>query len=78
MLRKRSPLDRGLLAKALRNIDKMGAKAIGIDILFDQPQDEDADLVSTLRAMNTPTFVAYAETRTNQLDIELRPAEVPR
>ena len=40
-LRKRSPLDRGLLAKALANLDKMGAKAIGIDILFDQPQDED-------------------------------------
>src|SRR5687768_11380167 len=28
--RKRSPLDRGLLAEALRNLDAMGAKAIGI------------------------------------------------
>lgn len=60
--RKRSPLDRGLLARALANIDAMGAKAIGIDILFDQPQDEDAELLSVLRAMRTPTFVAYTDT----------------
>src|SRR6187551_1895383 len=35
--RKRSPLDRGLLAQTLRNLDGLVAKAIGIDILFDQP-----------------------------------------
>jgi adenylate cyclase len=67
--RKRSPLDRGLLARALRNLDAMGAKAIGIDILFDQPQDEDADLVAALRTMRTPTFIAYAETETNEGEI---------
>lgn len=67
--RKRSPLDRGVLARALRNIDAMGAKAIGIDILFDQPQDEDAALIETLRSMTTPTFVAYAETATNADEI---------
>ena len=67
--RKRSPLDRGLLAKALRNLDAMGAKAIGIDILFDQPQDEDDDLVAALRAMKTPTFVAYADVAGNRDDI---------
>lgn len=67
--RKRSPLDRGLLAKALANIDRMGAKAIGIDILFDQPQDEDDELVARLRAMRTPTFVAYAEIAGNAADI---------
>jgi adenylate cyclase len=68
--RKRSPLDRGLLAKALRNLDRMGAKAIGIDILFDQPQDEDEDLIATLRAMKTPTMIAYAQQATNKLDIK--------
>ncbi|MBD3728252.1 MAG: adenylate/guanylate cyclase domain-containing protein [Sphingomonadales bacterium] len=68
--RKRSPLDRGLLAKALANLDAMGAKAIGIDILFDQPQDEDDQLVAALRAMNTPTYVALAEMATNPDDIE--------
>lgn len=69
-LQKRSPLDRGMLARALRNLDAMGAKAIGIDILFDQPQAEDEELLATLRAMRTPVSVAYAETDTNALDIE--------
>ncbi|KRA81326.1 adenylate/guanylate cyclase domain-containing protein [Altererythrobacter sp. Root672] len=68
--RKRSPLDRGLLADALRNLDGMGAKAIGIDILFDQPQDEDDELIATLRAMKTPVSVAFAETSVNQGDIK--------
>lgn len=64
-LRKRSPLDRRVLAAALRQLDGMGAKAIGIDILFDQPQDEDEELIATLRGMRTPTAVAYAEFATN-------------
>lgn len=68
--RKRSPLDRGILIEALRNLDTMGAKAIGIDIAFDQPQDEDADLITTLRAMQTPTFIAYLNTETNAGNIE--------
>jgi adenylate cyclase len=67
--RKRSPLDRGLLAKALRNLDTMHPKAIGIDILFDQPQDEDDDLIAALRATKTPISLAYAETQTNADDI---------
>jgi len=64
-LRKRSPLDRRVLANALRQLDGMGAKAIGIDILFDQPQDEDEELIAALRAMRTPTALAYAEFATN-------------
>ena len=40
-VRKRSPLDRGLLSRVLRNLDGMGAKAIGIDILFDLVDGED-------------------------------------
>mgnify|MGYP002780310876 CR=1 FL=1 len=67
--RKRSPLDRGLLARTLRNLDGMGAKAIGIDILFDQPQDEDAELIEVLRGMQTPVGVAYANVATNQDDV---------
>jgi adenylate cyclase len=69
-LRKRSPLDRGLLAQALANLDTMGAKAIGIDILFDQPQDEDDQLVATLRAMKTPVAVGFANVATNAGSIE--------
>ncbi|WP_370032490.1 CHASE2 domain-containing protein [Qipengyuania mesophila] len=67
--RKRSPLDRGMLARALRVIDDMHPKAIGLDILFDQPQDEDAELLATLRAMKTPTLVGYANFATNENDI---------
>jgi adenylate cyclase len=68
--RKRSPLDRGLLAKTLRTLDSFEPKAIGIDILFDQPQDEDEELIATLRAMKTPVAVAYATKATNPDDIE--------
>jgi len=67
--RKRSPLDRDLLARALAAIDGMGAKAIGIDILFDQPQDEDPALVAALRAMKTTTWIAYADVSTNANEI---------
>jgi adenylate cyclase len=70
--RKRSPLDRAILARALISIDDMGAKAIGIDILIDQPQDEDAQLVAALRAMKTPTFIAYANNETNKDNIKQR------
>ncbi|KPP92186.1 adenylate/guanylate cyclase domain-containing protein [Erythrobacter sp. HL-111] len=66
---KRSPLDRGMLAEALRNLDALEPKAIGIDILFDQPQAEDDELIETLRAMNTPVAVGYANVATNQDDI---------
>ena len=68
--RKRSPLDRGLLAKTLRTLDAMEPKAIGIDILFDQPQDEDEELIAALRVMKTPVAVAYAAKATNPDDIE--------
>lgn len=60
MLQKRSPLDRAMLAEALGAIDEMGARAIGIDILFDQPQAEDPLLLDRLRGMETPTFLAFA------------------
>jgi len=67
---KRSPLPRDILANALVAIDGMGARAIGIDILFDQPQAEDDELVAVLQNMQTPVAVAYAETATNAADIE--------
>ena len=68
--RVRSPLDRGLLADALKTLDGMGAKAIGIDILFDQETNDDAKLIAQLRAMKTPTYVAWAEPATNPNDIQ--------
>ena len=67
---KRSPLDRAILAKALTNIDRMGARAIGIDILIDQPQPEDQQLFAALKAMKTPVWIAYANRQTAMLEIE--------
>jgi len=64
--RKRSPLDRATLARALTALDGMGAKSIGIDILIDQPQDEDQQLIDAFRAMKTPTFIAFADIGSNQ------------
>src|SRR3546814_9469552 len=61
----RSPLDRTLLANALGNLDQMGAKAIGIDIAFDSPRPDDDVLKAQLRAMRTPTWLAYAEQASN-------------
>ncbi|ALH79484.1 adenylate/guanylate cyclase domain-containing protein [Sphingopyxis macrogoltabida] len=61
----RSPLDRTLLANALGNLDQMGAKAIGIDILFDSPRPDDDLLKTQLRAMKTPTWLAYVEQESN-------------
>ncbi|MBA2933263.1 adenylate/guanylate cyclase domain-containing protein [Sphingomonas sp. CGMCC 1.13654] len=56
---RRSPLDRGLLARALAHIDTMGARAIGIDMLIDEPQPEDAQLLAALKAMHTPTYLGF-------------------
>ena len=66
----RSPVDRAILTRALANIDRMGAKAIGIDILFDSPRPEDPALQAQLRAMRTPTWLAYLEQATNPNTIQ--------
>lgn len=69
--KKRSPLDRTILAQALTNIDRMGARAIGIDVIIDQPQPEDQALIDAFRAMKTPTYLAYASSDTNARFIKL-------
>ena len=48
----------------------MGAKAIGIDILIDQPQPEDPQLLAALKAMKTPVWLAYANRRHAADEIE--------
>jgi adenylate cyclase len=63
---KRSPLDRTMLARALANMDVMGARAIGVDILIDQPQPEDPALKAALLAMRTPTFFGFSSTADNR------------
>lgn len=69
-LGKRSPLDRKMLADALRAIDRMDPKAIGIDILFDQEQPEDPVLLETFHEMETPTYLAFASAEHNPDQIE--------
>ena len=59
-LGKRSPLDRHTLARALRALDRMEPRAIGIDILIDQAQPEDEELIAAFRGLRTPTFLAFA------------------
>jgi adenylate cyclase len=57
---KRSPLDRQLLARALTNLDRLGPRGIGVDILIDQPQPGDEVLEAAMTAMKTPTFFAFS------------------
>jgi adenylate cyclase len=64
-LGKRSPLDRAMLARALQAIDGMNPRAIGIDILIDQAQPEDAQLLQTFRQLRTPTYLAFASAEHN-------------
>lgn len=62
----RSPVDRAFLANLLKTLEKKGAKAIGVDVLFDQPTEpeKDALLKQTLRDLKTPLFVSYTNTPT--------------
>ena len=39
----RSPVDRAFLANLLKTLEKKGAKAIGVDVLFDQPTEPEKD-----------------------------------
>ena len=59
----RSPLDRGFLAGLLRALDGAGARAIGLDILFDQPTEaeKDAELRQALLLLNAPVVAAWAD-----------------
>jgi adenylate cyclase len=59
-LGKRSPLDRHILATTLSALDAMHPRAIGIDILIDQPQAEDPELIQAMRGLHAPTFLGYA------------------
>jgi adenylate cyclase len=67
----RSPLDRTTLANALTNLDKMGAKAIGIDILIDQAQPDDPVLIKALHDMKTPVWLGFATNTHNSFDVDV-------
>ncbi|MGJ8536030.1 MAG: CHASE2 domain-containing protein, partial [Parasphingopyxis sp.] len=68
----RSPLDRDILARALTNIDALAPRAIGVDILIDQPTPNDEILAEALRGMTTPTYLAFVSMENNPLEIQPR------
>ncbi len=58
----RSPVDRAFLAELIRAVDRAGARAIGFDVLFDQPTEpeKDAMLATAFREAKLPIVVAWA------------------
>lgn len=60
----RSPVDRSFLAQLLAMLDQKGAKAIGVDVIFDQPTEDAKDraLKAVFDSMKTPHFIAYTST----------------
>ncbi|HWA29957.1 MAG TPA: adenylate/guanylate cyclase domain-containing protein [Rhizomicrobium sp.] len=59
----RSPIDRGMLAELLTRLDESHPRAIGVDVLFDQPTEpaKDAALERVIRTIKTPLVIAYTE-----------------
>lgn len=59
----RSPLDRDFLAAVLQQIDEAGVRAIGLDMLIDQPTEpaKDERLRQTLAGLRAPAVVAAAD-----------------
>ena len=68
---KRSPLDRTILAKTLTALDVMGARSIGIDMLFDQSQPDDEVLIAALHKMKTRVYLGYATNAFNPDQMEV-------
>lgn len=58
---KTTPIDRTLLANALHEVEQAGARAVGIDMIFIQPSDDEAVLINRLRQMQIPVYIAYAD-----------------
>lgn len=63
----RAPVNRQFLADVLSTIEQSDARAVGVDILFDQPtnHDEDAALKQTLENYTKPVVVAVGNAESN-------------
>lgn len=59
----RSPLDRGLIAGVLERLKVAGVRAVGLDILFDQPTQpaKDTTLKKMLTSMPFPVIAAWTD-----------------
>ncbi len=62
----RSPVDRGFLAELLLQLEKKGARLVGLDVLFDQATEtaKDDALKRVLRTLKVPLLVSYTDTPT--------------
>ncbi len=60
----RFPIDRGLLADALEHLDQAGVRAVGLDILFDQPTEPEKDrrLERAVADFPAPVIIGWADT----------------
>lgn len=58
----RFPLDRGMLADAVKRFNAAGVRAIGMDILFDQPTEaaKDKALAAAIAESRVPVVVGWA------------------
>jgi len=61
----RSPIDRAFLAKVVARLDAAGARAVGMDILIDQPTvpEKDAALAAAVAKAQLPVVVGWADLR---------------
>ena len=59
----RSPVDRAFLTSVLKKLDADGAKAIGIDVIFDQPTEDSKDqsLKDEIQRIHTPLVIGYLD-----------------
>ncbi len=61
----RSPIDRSFLAEVVEHLDGAGARAIGLDILIDQPTEpeKDARLAQAVAKAQIPVIIGWADLR---------------
>ncbi len=68
----RSPVDRALLARAIRGLDEAGAKAIGLDFIFDRPTEpaKDDALANAIKKARTPIVFGAIDRRAKDVSEE--------
>ncbi len=68
----RSPVDRALLARAVRGLDDAGAKAIGLDFIFDRPTEpaKDDALAEAVKNARTPIIFGAIDRRARDVSEE--------
>ena len=66
-LGRRSPIDRAFLSQLLQNLQSAEVRAIGLDILVDQPSEEKKDnaLFETLQGISVPVVLAWGDVATS-------------